>query len=169
MAEQITGELDEDKDIDPMLAAVRKVIVDTQVRADNGADLTEFTAKNVMVIPPEATESAIDKAIQKAAAKSKGLALLIIGGSAKNPDTDAPGPQAVIDLELQLYVHPALRKAGSKSPLELTVALMRGLHDARIQVTGFPWYEEIRWLGYDTLADDDFTAYSISYERQMGF
>lgn len=169
MGETITGEINEDQEIDPMLAAIRKVIVDTQIRPDNKADLTEFTGKNVVIVPPEATATSIDQDIQKAASKSKGLALLIIGGAAKNPDVDAPGPRAVIDLELQLYVHPKLRKAGSRTPLQLVVALMQGLHDAQIHVTGFPWFEQIRWLGYDPLPDDDFTSYSLSFEREMGF
>jgi hypothetical protein len=166
MADQITGEITLRRELDPMLSAIAQLIIDAQVTAA-GADLTDFTEKNVIVLPPDATDKAIDGAVQKAIAKHKGLALTIIGGEAKNPDTAAPGPRAVIGVELQLFVHPALRAKGSRTPLELVVALMRGLHDAQIRITGFPWYEEVKWTGYAPLPDPDFIAYSINFDREM--
>lgn len=167
MAHQITSEINKSREIDPMLDAIAQMIIDTQVSAETGADLSDFVERNVFVIAPEADSKDIDRGIDAAINKAKGLCLMLIAGSAKNPDPDAPGPRAVMDLELQLYVHPKLRPKGSRTALELVGALMRGLHDAQIRVTGFPWFEEIRWTGFDPVPDNDLTAYSITFEREM--
>ena len=167
MAHQITSEINKSREMDPMLDAIAQMIIDTEVSAETGADLSDFTDRNVLVIAPEADSKDIDKGIDAAINKAKGLCLMLIAGSAKNPDAEAPGPRAVIELELQLYVHPKMRPAGSRTALELVGALMRGLHDAQIRVTGFPWFEEIRWTGFDPLPDNDLTAYSITFEREM--
>jgi hypothetical protein len=167
MGHQITGEFTKARELDPMLAAIRAVIVDTQVSPTTGADLTDFTEDNVTVIPPEATTKQIDAAIQHAIARHKGLSLLMVAGSGKNPDQDAPGPRCAIELELQLYTLPVKRPKGSRSALELVTALMRGLHDQQIHITGFPWFEEIKFQSFDPLPDADFVAYSITFEREM--
>lgn len=167
MGEQITAEINKSKGVDPFLAAIRQIIVDTQIMPGSGADLSDFTAGAVVVLPPEAEEKEIQAEVDVALAKSKGLALLIVGGDASNPDKEAPGPRCTIELEMQLFVHEKLRKKGSRTPLELVVALMKGLHDAQIRVTGFPWYDEVRWLTYGPLADDDFVAYTLTFEREM--
>lgn len=151
-----------------MLQAVASFIVEAQILPD-GTDLVDFTGKNVHVIPPEAESKQIDAAIGAAVSKAKGLCLLIVGGSGKNPDPDAPGPRMTVGMELQLYVLPKRRPEGSRSPLELAVALMRGLHDAQIRPTGFPWYEEIRAMGFDPMPEDDMIAYSLDFEREMQF
>lgn len=151
-----------------MLQAVASFIVEARILED-GTDLTDYTDKNVHVIPPEAESKAIDAAIGAAVSKAKGLCLLIIGGGGKNPDPESPGPRMVVSMELQLYVLPKRRPEGSRTPLELAVALMRGLHDAQIRPTGFAWYEEIRAMGFDPLPDDDLVAYSLDFEREMQF
>jgi len=168
MAHQITAEINLSKELDPMLQAVASFITEAQILPD-GTDLTDFTEKNVHVIPPEAESKAIDAAIGAAVSKAKGLCLLIIGGGGKNPDPESPGPRMVVSMELQLYVLPKRRPEGSRTPLELAVALMRGLHDSQIRPTGFAWYEEIRAMGFDPLPDDDLVAYSLDFEREMQF
>lgn len=149
-----------------MLQAVASFLVEAQILPD-GTDLVDFTEKNVHVIPPEAESKQIDEAISAAVAKAKGLCLLIVGGSGKNPDPESPGPRMTVSMELQLYVLPKRRPDGSRTALELAVALMRGLHDAQIRPTGFAWYEEIRCLGFDPLPDDDLVAYSLDFAREM--
>ena len=166
MAHQITNEINLSRELDPMLQAVADFIAGAEV-LPNGADLTEFAPANVHVIPPEAETKHIDAAIDASVSKAKGLCLLIIGGSAKNPDPESPGPRMVVSMELQLFVLPKRRPAGSRTPLELVVALMKGLHDTQIRPTGFPWFEEIRAMGYDPQADDDLVAYSLDFEREM--
>jgi hypothetical protein len=166
MAYQLTGEVNKAREIDPMLASIADFIAEAGV-LPSGADLSDFTARNVTVIAPEATAKQIDAKVQDAIARHKGLSLLVIGGGGKVADADAPGPRLTVELELQLYVHPRLRGEGSRSALELVAALLRGLHDAQIRVTGCSWFEEIRATGFDPLPDEDFTAYSISFEREM--
>ncbi|WP_193214933.1 hypothetical protein [Luteolibacter marinus] len=168
MGYQLTTEINATRELDPMLEAVADFIAEAKV-LQNGADLTDFTAANVTVIPPEATNKEIEQAVQHAIGKHKGLSLLVIAGGGKNPDPLAPGPQMTVEMELQLYVHPRLRQKGSRSALELVVALMRGLHDAQIRPTGLAWYEEIRALSFDPIPDDDFTAYSLQFEREQSF
>jgi hypothetical protein len=168
MAHQITGEVTLDRELDPMLQAVADFIANAGV-TESGADLADFGPRNVTVIPPDALDKEIEEAINDAVMKSKGLSLLVIGGSGKNPDPTAPGPRVTVEMELQLYVLPKKRPKGSRTPLQLAVALMRGLHDAVIRPTGFEWFEEIRFMGYEPLPDDDCVAYSITFEREMGF
>lgn len=168
MAHQITGEVELDRELDPMLQAVASFIVEAQV-TPSGADLSDFGARNVHVMPPEATEKEIDEAIEHSISKAKGLSLLLIGGGGKNPDPQSPGPRMVVEMELQLYVLPRKRPSGSRTPLQLVAALMRGLHDGVIRPTGFEWYEEIRSLGFDPVPDDDCVAYSLTFEREMQF
>lgn len=167
MAHKITAEFNGNRDLDPMLDAIRAVIVDTQISPHTGADLTDFTDKNVTIIPPEATTKQIDEAIQAAIARHRGLSLFMIAGSGKNPQPDAPGPRCAIELELQLYTHAKMRPKGSRTALELVFALMRGLHEAQIRITGFPWFEEIKFQGFDPLPDPDFVSYSLTFEREM--
>jgi hypothetical protein len=168
MAHQIKAEIALSRELDPMLQAVADFIAAAEV-LPSGADLSDFTPANVVVIPPEAEIKAIDAAVTAAVSKAKGLCLLILGGSANNPDPDSPGPRMVVSMELQLYVLPKRRQPGSRTPLELVVALLKGLHDAQIRPTGFPWFEEIRAMGYDPLPDDDLVAYSLEFEREMQF
>jgi hypothetical protein len=168
MAHQINSEITLSRELDPMLQAVADYIATAEVLPD-GTDLSDFAPANVHVIPPDAETKHIDAAISASVSKAKGLCLLIIGGSGKNPDPDSPGPRMVVRMELQLYVLPKRRGANARTALELVVALLRGLHDAQIRPTGFPWYEEVRAMGYDPLPDDDFVAYSLDFEREMQF
>jgi hypothetical protein len=147
---------------DPMLAAIRQAVIDA-----TGGAVDEFTAENVLAVAPDETEQGIDAMIGQAMARAKGLCLLLVSGSAKNPDTSAPGPRLTLALELQLYVSTRIRAKGSRSVLELLAAIMRTLHHAQIRISGFAWYEELRVIGFDPRPDDDFTAYTINAERDF--
>lgn len=147
---------------DPMLAAIRQAIIDA-----TGTGIDEFTTANTLVVAPDETDQGIDSMIGTAVAKAKGLCLLLVSGGAKNPDPSAPGPRLTLTLELQLYVSTRIRARGTTSVLALLAALARTLHHAQIRISGFPWYEELRVMGFDPLADDDFTAYAINIERDF--
>jgi len=147
---------------DPMLAAIAAAITGA-----SGGAIDEFTAANVLVVAPDETEQGIDAMIGQAIARAKGLCLLLVSGSAKNPDTSAPGPRLTLSLELQLYVSTRIRAKGSRSVLELLAAIMRTLHHAQIRISGFAWYEELRVIGFDPVGDPDFTSYTINLERDF--
>lgn len=147
---------------DPMLGAIRQAIIDA-----TGTGIDEFTTANTLVVAPDETDQGIDAMIGTALSKAKGLCLLLVSGGAKNPDPSAPGPRVTLTLELQLYASSRIRARGATSVLVLLAALMRTLHHAQIRISGFPWYEELRVMGFDPLADDDFTAYTINIERDF--
>lgn len=159
----ITGEVSPDE-IDPMMAAIRQSLVDAGAP---GSALAEFGEHQVVVVPPDATDKGINAAIDMAMAKNKGLCLLLITGSGKNPDTDAPGPVINLTLEAQLFVSTRIRGKSARAPLALLTALAKFYHHAEIEIRGIPWYERIKFLSFDPLEDPDFTAYSLTFEREM--
>lgn len=149
-------------EIDPMLEAIRQSIIDS----DTGV-LAEFGERQVVIVAPEETEQGINDKIAVAMGKNKGLCLLLIAGSGKNPDPEAPGPLLNLVLEMQLYVSTSIRGKAAAAPLSLTVGIARVLHLAQIGVTGVPWYERLKFLGFDALQDPEFTAYGLNFEREM--
>ncbi len=159
---KITGTIDA-TEIDPMLSAIRQSLVD----ATEGW-AAEFGAKQVVVVSPDDTEQGIDAAIKQAMGKSTGLCLLIIAGDGKNPDKDAPGPLCNVELEMQLYVSTRMRAKTARSPMALVSGLARFFHHAKLSVPDGPeWYETIKFLGFTALADPDFTAFAINFEREL--
>jgi hypothetical protein len=159
---KITGTIDA-TEIDPMLAAIRQSLVDA---TDDWA--AEFTAKQVVVISPDDTDEGITAKINKAVAMKGGLCLLIIAGDGKNPDKTASGPLCVMELEMQLYVSSRVRGKDARSALALVSALARFYHHAQITVpSGVDWYEKLYFTGFTALPDPDYTAYAISFEREM--
>lgn len=161
----LAGEVYPDR-LDPMLESLRSGLVAAATEA-TGTALGEFLEGTVHVIAPETTEQGITSKIAEATARSKGLCLLLVAGSGKNPDPTAPGPRMVITLDAQLYVSTRIRGTAARPILELLGALMKFFHQAQIRISGFAWYEELRVLGFDPLADPDFTAYSILIEREF--
>lgn len=159
----IAGTFNPDQ-LDPMMAAIRQLIVDSG--APESA-LAEFGEAQVAVVPPEDTESGIAAKIAAGIAYSKGLCLLLVAGSGKNPDRNAPGPRMTIAIEAQLYVSTRIRGANARPVLELLGAVMKLLHHAQIRISGFPWYEELVVTGFDPVPDDDYTAYVINIEREF--
>lgn len=157
----VNGTLNPDT-IDPMLAALRQAIIDA-----TGSAIDEFTAENVAIVAPDATQQSIDATISAATGKAKGLCLLLVGGSAKNPDKSAPGPRLTLELEAQLYVSQRIRGRSARPVLELVAAVMRTVHHAQLRISGFPWYEELAATGFDPLPDEDYTAFSIHIERDF--
>lgn len=161
----IAGAINPDK-IDPMLAAIRQSLVDADASTP-GTALHEFAAKNVVIIAPDETDAGIDAKIKAGIATKSGLCLLLIVGDGKNPDKAAPGPRMNLAMEAQLYVSSRIRGSSAKTVLELAGALMKFFHHAQIRISGFPWYEEIFVTGFGSLQDPDFTAYSITMEREF--
>lgn len=157
----VTGSVYPDA-FDPMLAAIA-----ASVTGATGGAIDEFTSDNTLVVAPDATDQGIDAMIGQAISRTKGLCLLLVAGSAKNPDTSAPGPRLTLALELQLYVSSRIRPKGSRSVLELMAAVMRTLHHAQIRISGFSWYEELRVIGFEPVDDPDFTSYTINIERDF--
>lgn len=157
------GEFNPDN-LDPMLAAIRQGLVDSGAP---GEALHEFGEKQVVVVAPDETDAGIDAKIATAIGMKKGLCLLLVAGSGKNPDTSAPGPRMNISLEAQLYVSSRIRGNSARPVLELLGALMRFFHHQQIRISGFPWYEEIKVMGFDPVPDPDFTAYIINLEREF--
>lgn len=162
-AEPIAKNTLERVEIDPFLAAMEDIMARDEIELDF------LAVDNITVIAPEDTQDTIDKAVDRAIAEHAGLSLLIIAGGGTNPDPEAAGPRCLVEVEMQLYLKPALRPPGSPGALELVGRLIRFWHDKRINVTGFPWFEEIRWRSFDALPDPDFTAYSIVFERDLVF
>lgn len=160
---QITGEITPGE-IDPLLAAIREGII---AAGSEGDAIQEFGEKQVAIIAPEETDAGIDATIKMAMGKTKGLALLLIAGDGKNPDPEAPGPLVTVNLEAQLYVSTRIRGKSAKPPLEMMAAVARLLHLATVKVDGFSLYERIKFIGFVTLPDDDFTAYALQFEREM--
>ena len=161
----IAGNLNPDA-IDPMMAAIRQALIDAD---DNtpGSALNEFGERQVIVVPPDETDAGINQKIETAIATKKGLCLLLIAGSGKNPDASAPGPRMNITIEAQLFVSSRIRGKSARTVLELLGAVMKFYHHAQVRVSGFPWYEEIKVTGFDPLPDAEFTAYVISMEREF--
>jgi hypothetical protein len=70
-------------------------------------------------------------------------------------------------LEMQLYVSTSIRGKAAAAPLSLVVGIARTLHHGEIGITGIEWYEKLKFLGFGTLPDEEFTAYSLRFEREM--
>ena len=150
--------------IDPMLAAIRASLVDA---GPAGSALDEFGERQVVIVAPDETDQGITAAIAASMAMKKGLCLLLIAGGAKNPDTDAPGPMMNLELEMQLYVSSRIRGKAARPVLELVAAIAKFFHHAEIRVSGFPWYERMKCLGFEPMQDPEFTAYVITFEREF--
>lgn len=149
-------------EFDPVLDAIRQAVIDSA----DGA-MAEFTERQVAVIAPDETDAGIDAQIQKAVALSGGLCLLIVAGSGKNPDTEAPGPLVTMALELQLYVATRQRGRAARPVMELVAALARTFHHAVIHPSGATWYEKMLFTGFQPLPDPDYTAYAIAFDREF--
>lgn len=154
-------------EIDPMLEAIAQAIMDS-------ADLPEFSASprpNVVPCAPEDSAEEINNRIAVAMGKSRGLCLLVVAGGGKNEDESAPGPRCKVQFELQLYAAPigTRRPKNSRKVLALVVAIMRLLHNQQLQVVGCPWFELITCDSFDPVPDPDFTAYTITFNRDMQF
>ena len=150
-------------ELDPMLAAIRQSLVDS-----TDGWTAEFGAKQVVVVAPEDTEQGIDAAVKTAAARVGGLCLLIIAGDGKNPDKSASGPLCNVELEMQLFVSSRVRGKNARPVLALVAGLARFFHHAKISIPdGTDWYETIYFLGFTPLADPDYTAYALSFEREL--
>lgn len=159
---KLSGTIDA-TEIDPMLAAIRQALVDNET-----GWAAEFGEKQVAVVPPDATEQGIDAIIKTAIGRTSGLCLLLIAGDGKNPDKEAPGPLCNVELEMQLFVSTRMRAKTARSPMELVSAIARFFHHAKIAVPDGPdWYETLKFLGFTALADTDFTAYAITFEREL--
>lgn len=149
-------------EIDPMLEAIRSAIVLSQVGV-----LAEFGETQVVIVPPDETEKSLNAKIALAMSRSKGLCLLLIAGDGKNPDPDAPGPMLNLALEMQLYVSTAIRGKSATAPLSLMVGIAKLLHHGEIGLAGISWYERLKFLGFESMADPEFTAYALNFEREM--
>jgi hypothetical protein len=68
---------------------------------------------------------------------------------------------------MQLYVSTRIRGKAARSVLALLGALAKFYHHAQIRVSGFPWYEELRFTGFDAMPDPDYSAYELHYEREF--
>jgi len=159
---KITGSIDA-TEIDPMLAAIRQSLVD----ATEGWT-AEFGEKQIAVVAPDETDAGIEAMIKTAMGKTSGLCLLIIAGDGKNPDKTAPGPLCNVELEMQLFVSTRMRAKTARSPMALVSALARFFHHAKISIPEtMDWYETLYFLGFSTLPDPDFTAYALSFEREL--
>lgn len=160
--------------LDPMLAAIRQSLVEAGIgTAPAGwaegqwAALAEFGENQVSIVQPDTSDAEIEGMIKKAMGRTHGLSLLVFTSSAKNPDASAPGPRVELDLEMQLFVSSRIRGKAARSVLTLLGALAKFYHHSQIRISGFPWYEELRFTGFDPLPDPDFTAYEIHFTREF--
>ena len=157
----ITGSIDPGE-IDPMLEAIRQAIID----AETGV-LAEFGAAQVVIVAPDETEKTLNQKIAKGMAMSKGLCLLLVAGRGTNPDPEAPGPLLNLSLEMQLFVSTSIRGKAAAAPLSLVVGIARTLHLGQIGITGIDWYERLKFQSFEPLPDEEFTAYVLTFEREM--
>ncbi len=160
--------------LDPMLSAIRQSLVEAGTgtapagwAADQWAALAEFGDNQLTIVKPDDSDEEIDSMIKKAMGRTHGLSVLIFTGSGRNPDASAPGPRVTLDLEMQLFVSTRIRGKAARSALALLGALAKFYHHSQIRVSGFPWYEELRFTGFDPLPDPDFTAYELHIEREF--
>lgn len=151
-------------DVDLTIEAIAQSIRD----ADE--TLPEFTEANVIVIDPEETAQKIDRAIQVAVARAKGLALLVVSdGAAENAEPELDTPRPRIGFELQLFIARARTRAAkdARGPLNLCGALAKHLHHRAIRVQAAPCFEEITFRGWSPIEDDTYHAWAISFDREM--
>lgn len=149
-------------DLDPFLVVIADVLI-------NAAELPEFTAKNVTIVPPEKSAKEIDDTIQDHMAKMKGLSVLIIAGDGQNVEPELAEPRFKIGFEIQIFSHPASRAKNATKPLALVIATIRKLHGSSPAIAGFEWYERITATEFKSLPDADFTAYAIVFDRELQF
>lgn len=146
--------------VDPFMSAVVALL-------DASTSLPELTTRNVFVAGPQDSAETTDETIEKAAAKSKGLAAVVVAGGGKNPDKSAPGPRMTADFEIQLFWHPAVVSRTARQPLALVADIMRALHQQIILPAACSWQEEIFAVSYEPMDDADYIAYRIAFERDM--
>jgi hypothetical protein len=149
-------------EIDPMLDAIRQAIVDSDIGA-----LVEFGPRQVVVVSPQETEQSIDALIKQGMAMNKGLCLLLIGGSATNPNKEEEGPVLTLELEAQLYVSSRTRGKAARPIMAIITELAKFLHHARIRPSSAHWTERIYCTGFEPFPDPEYTAYSIRFEREI--
>lgn len=150
-------------DVDATIEAIAQSIRD----ADD--DLPEFTEKNVIVANPEDTPEKLDGAL-KTAAKAKGIALLVVGGEdAENsePQADTPRPTLPIDLQLYLARRRTRRGKSERSPLMLCAALAKHLHHRAVRVQGVDCWDEVTFISWQSVPDDTYHRYDISFDREI--
>lgn len=150
--------------IDPMMAALRASIV---AAGEQGSALAELGEQQVIVVDPADSDQSIDDRIKMAMAKTKGLALLLVSGSATNPEKEAPGPRINLQIEMQLYVSQRIRAKDAKSPMQFICEIAKHYHGAELRISGFPWYERVFFTGFDPMADPDYTAFVLNFEREF--
>lgn len=163
MSEPLIGDY-QPGEIDPVLDAIRQSLVDAGAP---GSALAEFGANQIVVVAPEETEQSLDAKIQQAMAKNKGLCLLLVGGSATNPNKEEEGPVIILTLEAQLFVSTRIRGKGARPVMELICEICRFLHLARIRPSSAHWNERIFFTGFTPMQDPDFTAYILTFEREI--
>jgi hypothetical protein len=149
--------------LDDMLVVIANILINANT------ELPELTNKNVTVIAPETSAEEIDKMIQGHMAKAKGLSVVIIAGGGQNVEKDLDQPRFKVDFEIQLFSHPVLRANNARTPLVLMLEIMRLLHGAQVDIAGYGWFERITANAFSPLPDPDFTAYSMTFEREMQF
>lgn len=150
--------------IDPMMDALRASIVGAGIA---GTALAELGEGSVIVVDPSESQQSIDKKVNTMIAKNKGLALLLVSGSATNPAKESPGPRINLQIEMQLYVNQASRGKKAISPLQFVCEIAKHYHLAEIRIAGFPWYERVFFIGFDPLDDPEFTAFVVNFEREF--
>ncbi|MEO5712992.1 MAG: hypothetical protein ABIT37_05850 [Luteolibacter sp.] len=161
-------------EIDPTLVAIAQSLVDAGASdplagwtPEQWAVLAEFGEKQVVIIMPDETDAGIDAAVKTAVARTSGLCLLIIPGSGKNPDTESTGPLVTLEIEMQLFVATRVRGKNAVSVMSLVGAVAKFYHLSKIRVSTFAPYEKLKFLGFDPLKDEDFTAFAINFQREM--
>jgi len=144
---------------DPMLAAVRGILVDA-------VELPELKAQNVAILSAEKTAADINQEIMATTGKT-GLCAIIIPGAGKNSAPELEQPRFTIQFDLQLYTRRAVNHG--RKAAQLVVEIIRKLHATEIQVTGVPWQERIAVISFTPMPDPDFVAHSITFEREIQF
>lgn len=150
--------------IDPMMDAIRASIV---AAGAPGSALAELGDQQVVVVDPADTDQDINDKIKTAMAKNKGLALLLIAGNASNPQKESPGPRVQLEIEMQIFVSQRIRGKGAIKPMQFVCEIAKHYHRAEVRISGFPWYENIYFTGFDPLPDPDFTAFAIRFDREF--
>jgi hypothetical protein len=149
--------------LDDMLVVIANILINANT------ELPELTSTNVTVLPPEKSAEEIDKMIQNHMAKAKGLSVVLIAGGGQNVEKELDQPRFLVDFEIQLFSSPILRASNARTPLVLMLEIVRLLHGAEVTIAGFGWFERITSESFTPLPDPDFTAYSMTFKREMQF
>ena len=160
---KLTGEFYPDT-IDPMMDAIRASIINAGAQ---GTALAELGEQQVVVVDPADSDKDINDKIATAMAKTKGLALLLIAGNATNPQKEAPGPRIQLEIEMQLFVSQRIRSKQAIKPMQFVCEIAKHYHRAEVRISGFPWYENLYFTGFDPLPDQEFTAFAIRFDREF--